>query len=330
MDIFCISKHRTALMGIATLMVIACHAPASGVVLPNVLGRLLGLGNFGVDIFLFLSGLGCYYSLLKTTIRTNYLKKRYIRIGIPYLLITLPYIIIFLLLGQFSLREAILSLTTLDYWIEHRGAWFVALLIPLYFLSPILFRILSGKRFLWNLILMTVCVMLLCCYSINVDSGTCGNVIENIQSALQRVPSYFLGMVFGKLSKDKCNINESYLKTCIIGGGILYLGCYFLLRKIFVGWMVVPLLIFIMGELLDSFPLLSKVLTPLGRISLESYLANIYINHILCVIIPSQIDYEIFYGRYLEYSIVMVLGLAIAFPVNRMSAKIIESVMKTG
>ena len=137
-----ISKHRSALMGIATFMIIACHAPASGVELPYIFARFLGLGNYGVDIFLFLSGLGCYFSLSKTTVLANYFKKRYIRIGIPYLLITLPYIIVFLLLGEFSLSNAILSLTTLDYWIEHKGAWFVALLIPLYFLSPVIYKVL--------------------------------------------------------------------------------------------------------------------------------------------------------------------------------------------
>ena len=212
-----ISKHRTALMGIATLMIIVCHAPASGVALPNVLGRILGLGNFGVDIFLFLSGLGCYYSLSKTTIWADYLKKRYVRIGIPFLLITLPYIILFLLLGEYSLRDAILSLTTLDYWIAHKGAWFVALLIPLYFLSPVIFKVLSGKKMSGGLVLMTVCIIWIS--NINADKLCCSNIISNIQFVLQRVPSFLIGMAIGKLCKEDCDIKDSRLQIFATGGG---------------------------------------------------------------------------------------------------------------
>ena len=311
-------------MGIATLMIIVCHAPASGVALPNVLGRILGLGNFGVDIFLFLSGLGCYYSLSKTTIWADYLKKRYVRIGIPFLLITLPYIILFLLLGEYSLRDAILSLTTLDYWIAHKGAWFVALLIPLYFLSPVIFKVLSGKKMSGGLVLMTVCIIWIS--NINADKLCCSNIISNIQFVLQRVPSFLIGMAIGKLCKEDCDIKDSRLQIFATGGVILYIVCYFQIRNIFTGWMVILPLILILVKFLDYFPSLSNHLESIGKISLESYLTNIYINHFLCVLIPSRIKHAIFYGRYLEYLIVIVLGLGIAFWVNRVSTRTIASV----
>lgn len=70
-----ISNHRTALMGIATLMIIVCHAPASGVKMPIYLTKIFGLGNYGVDIFLFLSGIGCYYSLSKAPDKKNISRK---------------------------------------------------------------------------------------------------------------------------------------------------------------------------------------------------------------------------------------------------------------
>ena len=60
-----VSDYRTQIMGLAAVMIIACHAPASGVKMPYISAKILELGNFGVDIFLFLSGLGCYYSLSK-------------------------------------------------------------------------------------------------------------------------------------------------------------------------------------------------------------------------------------------------------------------------
>lgn len=80
-----LSNKRTHLMGIATLMIIICHASASHVHMPHWLSKLMDLGNYGVDIFLFLSGLGLFYSLSKkpiTSIRggINYYKRRGFRI----------------------------------------------------------------------------------------------------------------------------------------------------------------------------------------------------------------------------------------------------------
>lgn len=325
MNLNSISKHRTALMGIATLMIIVCHAPASGVVLPKVLSKILELGNFGVDIFLFLSGCGCYYSLSKTNSWSNFLKKRYVRIGVPYLLITLPYIFTFLLLGVFSLRDAILSLTTFDYWVEHKGAWFVALIIPLYLCAPVIFRILSGKRMLLGLVIMTVSIMWIC--STNADSF-CDGIINNIQPALKRTPSFLIGMAIGKFCKEDYDTKDIRLRFCIIGGGVLYIACYLFLKQIFVGWLVIPLLILMLVKLLEFFPSFVSMLIPLGTVSLESYLTNIYINHFFRTLIPSRINHGIFHGRYLEYIIVIVLGLAIAFWINRKSTKIIKTVMQ--
>lgn len=65
-----LTQKRSQLMGVATLMIIACHASASNVLMPFWLKRLLGLGNLGVDMFLLLSGLGIYYSLSKEPFKT--------------------------------------------------------------------------------------------------------------------------------------------------------------------------------------------------------------------------------------------------------------------
>ena len=63
LDLKKISQYRTPLMGISALMVIMCHFVLYSDNLSNVVRRLLELGNVGVDIFLLLSGIGCYYSL---------------------------------------------------------------------------------------------------------------------------------------------------------------------------------------------------------------------------------------------------------------------------
>lgn len=58
-----ISKFRTPLMGIATILIFIVHAPDNGVMMPNALKTICALGSLGVDLFLLLSGFGLWYSL---------------------------------------------------------------------------------------------------------------------------------------------------------------------------------------------------------------------------------------------------------------------------
>lgn len=84
-----LSTYRQEMMGLSIAMVLLCHARMDGAALPSLILSLLSLGNWGVDIFFLLSGVGIYYSLQKcdnqgTSLRSWYLK-RFKRILIPYL-----------------------------------------------------------------------------------------------------------------------------------------------------------------------------------------------------------------------------------------------------
>lgn len=57
------SRFRTQIMGVATIFIILCHANENIEHLPDILRRILVYGNYGVDIFLFVSGMGMFYSL---------------------------------------------------------------------------------------------------------------------------------------------------------------------------------------------------------------------------------------------------------------------------
>lgn len=319
-----ISKHRTAMMGIATFMIIMCHAPASGVMMPSFLGYLLGLGNCGVDIFLFLSGFGCYYSLFKRPKLLRYYRKRYFRIGIPYLFITIPFVICYLLLGIYSISDAFLSITTMDYWLEHKGAWYIALLVPLYLFSPLFYKILSDKKKWWLLLIMLVCIEVMS--YINTEGLVGHNVLNNIQFALQRVPNYFLGMIVGEISKNGVRIKYNKLLINIFCVLILFFLCRYLIPNVFTLWLLVPIFIIVLAKLISFVPSVEFVLNTLGKISLESYLTNISINKLLVILIPRYISSELFNGRYLEYFIVVVLGLLVAVLVNRVSTKILKCI----
>lgn len=204
-----LSTYRTQLMGIATLMVIICHANAYHVQLPRLVVSIFTWGNLGVDIFLFLSGIGLYYSLSKRNInkKEDYLsfyKKRFFRIYIPYLMICLPYCLIFILLGIYSLGDCILCLSTLGYWLFHRGAWFVSIILILYLVAPFLFRILSGS-YKWHIAIgIIIALMILCHIPISDHSST--SILHNTQFAFGRVPSFILGITIGSRCKGNMQL----------------------------------------------------------------------------------------------------------------------------
>lgn len=54
-------------MGFSTILILICHSIEYIGVNKGLMYHLLIQGNRGVDIFLFLSGIGIYYSLNKIT-----------------------------------------------------------------------------------------------------------------------------------------------------------------------------------------------------------------------------------------------------------------------
>ena len=145
-------------MGVATLMIICCHCPHWCAGLPGVCKSILIMGYLGVDMFLLLSGIGMYYSWKKQTENlTNtqngwnwkllilWYSKRYKRFLVPYLMIAIPCYSIIALQEHDSFTNFILNVSTISYWLYHKGAWYIALLFPLYLLTPLIIRLMSGK-----------------------------------------------------------------------------------------------------------------------------------------------------------------------------------------
>lgn len=87
-----ISRYRTELMGLATLGIIVCHTKANGVAMPGWLWAVFQFGSVGTAMFLFLSGMGIWYSLRKIDFGqywwrqvVAWYKKKYIKLFVPFL-----------------------------------------------------------------------------------------------------------------------------------------------------------------------------------------------------------------------------------------------------
>lgn len=320
-----LSKYRIQLMGLAALMVIVCHAPQYGVAMPYTLGKLLARGGLGVDIFLFLSGLGCWYSLSKGVNLKHWYYKRFIRIFIPYFLMQIPFWLWRFSIGSFSLSEEFLVFSTIEFWTRHIGAWYVALLLPLYIITPAIYRLFLLKNRFLIASLLVVIIIVVCMLNINMFVGKEHEILKNLQWALGRVPSFIIGMSLAPLVKRGVNVN----KVVLI---ILPIFLYYFINTLTsheanTEWcLVLPALTIyvILLEKLNKASYVYNFISWMGLVSLESYLANIY----LCAtlkqsVMPFRDDYTILTGGYLEYTIVILFGILLSYLINILSKQII-------
>ena len=105
------------------------------------------------------------YSLTKRSGNIiSWYKKRYVRILLPYSMIAVPWFLIVTIMEHHSWIDFLFDVSTLSYWLYHRGAWFIAALIPLYLITPLLFKLLIGNKY------RLVCLLCLLMFTIILGS----------------------------------------------------------------------------------------------------------------------------------------------------------------
>ena len=195
-----ISKYRTQIMGIAVLWIAILHATMWFPIEPiNWLFK--ALGQNGVDIFLFLSSFGLYYSWQKDPDTKNFLKKRFLRIipvFIPVALFRCYYL-------RYDLFQSFLTITALEFWINTgRSVWYISAIIVLYLITPIyLKKFENNERKLTMLSIVSSFIIGALFFKTGYTVFFC------------RVPIFFLGFYIGYLAynqKEVSKFNLYYLK----------------------------------------------------------------------------------------------------------------------
>lgn len=148
---------------------ILCHA---GIPLPFVskyinypLSYILGLGNIGVDVFVFLSAYCLALSYAKYKRISDFYNKRFKRLFVPYILIATPFLI-----WKNCVTEDISIIHRFSGFISdlsgfsfiHMGmdwTWFVFAILLLYLIFPLLYNI--CKRGLGNSVVFLIIVFTL-------------------------------------------------------------------------------------------------------------------------------------------------------------------------
>jgi len=201
MELSLISKYRTQLMGIAILWVMLFHSGIhSGVFL---LDYLASIGYGGVDIFLFLSGFGIYFSLNKKKEPIGlFYKKRLLRVLPYYYPVVLLYSIFLCCHGIWGWREIIGNMTMLGFWLGYGFRyifdWYIPSLVVLYLITPFF-----NKYFQLNKNLVTI---LFCLIFYGLSFLLLGDKYSYLLIFTIRAPLYFFGFWFASFCNNNKNV----------------------------------------------------------------------------------------------------------------------------
>lgn len=187
-------ESRSLLMGLAIIGIAFYHAPF--IIHNPWLEMCHSFLNWGVDLFLFLSGLGACHSIQNRGGR-GYLRQRAARLLPALYPVMLLWCAVMAGLGVMSLRQLLGTVTLLGWWLGEpiqlnwyfSAVWmFFLLAIPCYGL----FRRTKHPVGLWLVLTaVSMAVGILCPFSW-------------LMTAVARLPVFLTGMLFGRLEQTGC------------------------------------------------------------------------------------------------------------------------------
>lgn len=280
-DLKSLSDFRTPLMGISIILVLLCHAKMNGANLPCYILKILNLGNWGVDIFFLLSGIGMYFSITKKNIQNqawfDWYKRRFYRVLIPYFILETPYWIWYCIDNNEGVISFLYYISMLSFWCEHIGLWFLALLIPLYIITPVLYKIFNTRYGVLYLILLLTITLTSPLIVRNIFNN---NIICNILGVIVRVPCFLIGLYYGKKIKEGKNVNFLYLILLLLAFHIIpFLS---LMSKSWI-WGLICSVLFV--KILSSFSSSLKILEVFGKYTLEIYISLDVLTNLLSAVL---------------------------------------------
>lgn len=278
-----LSVYRTALMGVAMIMVYLFHSIRDFA--PLIIQKICVKGYVGVDVFLFLSSMGLGFSLHKNRNIYAFYRRRLFRIFPTYwFVMTCVYAFVALLtsfklmpVGYWtyptSMGGAIEAYTTLGYWLPDGiyYLWYVPAIIPLYLLFPYWFRFVEKSN--WFILLCFVPVVAENIFEFNI----------NFQHRLlyDRIGIF----MFGAYTYKHILYNHNKYTTLSLGLGIIALiyyliqcisGCQvhtnFVLENILF-YLTLPGILLLLCRIF-VFDTTFRFFTLVGTVSLEFYLIH--------------------------------------------------------
>ena len=287
-----ISKNRNLLFGVAIIWIMLLHATTWKAFdswegfrkysQMRVLYQNIKLGGAGVEVFLFLSGIGMYFSFSRSSDLIPFYIKRLKRVLIPYLVICGSYWALRDLILEWKPVDFIQDLTWITFYTEgDRTYWYIHFILLMYLLYPVFHRLFQSRyRLCWLIVL---------CAAVYAGLGTLYvsnlELYKELEVAYARIPTFLVGCYFGPLVKEGKPFGSGWvlfsLLTPWIGAFLQYWGKnggipWDITMRVWYGMLGLSfcILLSILFTLTD-FGKLGKFLNLLGVLSLELYLFHI-------------------------------------------------------
>lgn len=337
-----ISKYRGELMGFAIIIVMLFHVSLSKT---SPWFGLRRMGNLGVDIFFFLSGIGLWYSWAKQQNFKRFYLNRALRIYPAWLVIAGYYYVSNFRVGHptYALPFGGTGNAVADSWIDLAGDvlinwdfwlydeltfWYVPATMMMYLFAPLYMQLLRKDRtFMWLTVLPLMwCIIMM--YVVPVHKA-----VGHIEIFWSRIPIFMLGINCAEAIRQKETM-KGHAWWMIVGFFALSLwACVWLEqfrhgrfplyteRMLYIVLAITTILI--MAEVFSRVPerllkVVNKPIAWVGGISLEVYLL-----HTKFVLLPLE---RMHLGYWLTFALLLVISLPIAWIISKICGMVIKRI----
>ena len=219
-----VSEYRNVLFGVSIALILFFHIYylcAPNVRVHDAL-EVFRFGNGAVDVFMFLSALGLYFSFRRSPQVAGFFKKRIVRILPVFVLVVIPETVWYhhCVYPQGSLLWDILGVS----WVtdDHKTFWFLYAILVAYAAFPLLYSYMERAQsqrgaLVRMLILIGVTVVATAWLSYAHPTA-----YSRLEIGMGRVPAFLLGCVAGKLAFEKAPLKGWHLLALLIAG----YGCF--------------------------------------------------------------------------------------------------------
>ena len=309
---FVFSKYRGELFGISILFIMAFHYFHTVLSVrtrtqDHYYSSYLfckGIGSVGVEVFLFLSGMGLYFSYTKRKDIGVFFRKRFVRILIPYAMYgTVIWFITDIIVKERELTRNFYDLSLFSFWISgEKRLWFISAIVVFYVFFPLFYEIVTSKHYKLN----TALLITLLIGALYVSQTEKPKYFALTEIATTRLPIFIFGILIGRMVFEKAPLKKWHI--AIAAATVIMRVCVFIvgvknkfggldndMLKIFnrlatsavgkrlessvfsIGFMAVciAVLALIKWQPLHSFLKLT------GSVSLELYMAHVTVNGII-------------------------------------------------
>ncbi len=216
-----ISEYRSLLFGVSTILIVLFHyATDIKTFGGSTVAQLYSItfidiiGSSGVDVFVFLSGIGSYYSLKRKFDYKKFIIKRLIKILIPYLIVAIPFwLVLDFIIKRSRMSEFIIDLTFISFFINGvRDYWYICFILISYLFIPSIFKYLYQNESSTKLLFPKCCLLSFFYFSIMFLLGyTVPGFVKNTEIMLGRFITIFFGLITGRLVNEKTKIKKTHL-----------------------------------------------------------------------------------------------------------------------